>query len=308
MNFPDYYAILGVPRFYATQDEIRAAYLKQIRYFHPDAGNVPPEIATKRTQTLNLIYSVLKDPQKKRAYDGALAEELEKNNNNYQSNQKQQQQQAAAPTKKTKKTPAIAYTLCIIASVLAIVGCIVFAVMISPSQSDVKVPTFVTPAPTVSTPAPTFRPIPTPPPTITPRPTVTLTPALLPPNGRIVYPSSEGYPEDGCGLITIEAGSNANYYVKLRDVYTNDVVLSFFVRAGMSVDANIPFGEYVLTYACGDEWYGYTRLFGEDTSYNRADETFLFEDYGNSVTWWEVELYLQTNGNLDTEEIEKEEF
>lgn len=139
-------------------------------------------------------------------------------------------------------------------------------------------------------------------------PTPALTPSQLPYNGRIVYPSSEGYPESGCGVITIEASNNENYYVKLRDVHTNDVVLSFIVHAGMSVDANIPFGEYVLTYAYGNEWYGYEDLFGPDTSYAIADDTFLFEDYGDSVTWWKVELYLHYNGNLDTESLDSDEF
>lgn len=68
-HFEDYYAILGVPRFYATQDEIRSAYLKQVKFFHPDANNVPPEIAQQKTQHLNNIYDVLKNPKTKRIYD-----------------------------------------------------------------------------------------------------------------------------------------------------------------------------------------------------------------------------------------------
>lgn len=65
----DYYALLGVPKFCSSQDEIRRAYLAQARFFHPDAGNVSPEIAHQKMQQLNTIYDTLKDPDARRLYD-----------------------------------------------------------------------------------------------------------------------------------------------------------------------------------------------------------------------------------------------
>ena len=65
----DYYALLGVPKFCSSQDEIRRAYLAQARFFHPDAGNVTPEIAHQKMQELNAIYDTLRDPDAKRLYD-----------------------------------------------------------------------------------------------------------------------------------------------------------------------------------------------------------------------------------------------
>ena len=62
----DYYALLGVPKFCSSQDEIRRAYLAQARFFHPDAGNVTPEIAHQKMQELNAIYDTLRDPDAKR--------------------------------------------------------------------------------------------------------------------------------------------------------------------------------------------------------------------------------------------------
>lgn len=69
----DYYALLGVPKFCSSQDEIRRAYLAQARFFHPDAGNVTPEIAHQKMQELNAIYDTLRDPDAKRLYDATVS-------------------------------------------------------------------------------------------------------------------------------------------------------------------------------------------------------------------------------------------
>lgn len=68
----DYYALLGVPRFTASQDEIRKAYRAQIAFFHPDKGYVNEHIALERTQQLNEAYDTLKNPARKAAYDEEL--------------------------------------------------------------------------------------------------------------------------------------------------------------------------------------------------------------------------------------------
>jgi len=73
----DYYALLGVPRFTASQDDIRKAYWAQIAFFHPDKGYVNEHIALERTQQLNEAYDTLKNPAKRAEYDAALSEYLE---------------------------------------------------------------------------------------------------------------------------------------------------------------------------------------------------------------------------------------
>jgi len=65
----DYYALLGVPRFTASQDDIRKAYRTQIAFFHPDKGYVNENIALERTQQLNEAYDTLKNPSRKAVYD-----------------------------------------------------------------------------------------------------------------------------------------------------------------------------------------------------------------------------------------------
>lgn len=66
MKFKDYYATFGLPRT-ATQDEIKRAYRKLARKFHPDVSKQPD--AELRFKELGEAYAVLKDPEKRAAYD-----------------------------------------------------------------------------------------------------------------------------------------------------------------------------------------------------------------------------------------------
>ncbi len=66
MKFKDYYEILGVPRS-ATQDDVKRAYRKLARKYHPDVSKDPD--AEARFKELGEAYAVLKDPEKRAAYD-----------------------------------------------------------------------------------------------------------------------------------------------------------------------------------------------------------------------------------------------
>lgn len=64
----DYYEILGVKKD-ATEAEIKRAYKKMILKYHPDRNPDNKEMAREKSKEINEAYDVLKDPQKKAAYD-----------------------------------------------------------------------------------------------------------------------------------------------------------------------------------------------------------------------------------------------
>ncbi|MCB0204636.1 MAG: DnaJ domain-containing protein [Anaerolineae bacterium] len=67
MDYKDYYGILGISRD-ADSDEVRRAYRKMARTYHPDV-NPDKATATERFKDINEAYTVLSDSDKRRRYD-----------------------------------------------------------------------------------------------------------------------------------------------------------------------------------------------------------------------------------------------
>lgn len=63
-----YYGILGLNPT-ATYEEIRQAYRKLSKLYHPDTTNFSPLQAKRKFQQLNEAYVILSNPQKRSLYD-----------------------------------------------------------------------------------------------------------------------------------------------------------------------------------------------------------------------------------------------
>lgn len=90
MDFVDYYKTLGIAK-NASQEDIKKAYRKLARKFHPDVNPNDKE-AHKKFQQINEAHEVLSDPEKRKKYD--QYGENWKHADQYEQ-ARQQQQQAA---------------------------------------------------------------------------------------------------------------------------------------------------------------------------------------------------------------------
>jgi hypothetical protein len=92
----DYYAILGVPPT-ASLEEIRLAYRRQARAYHPDLSTDPH--AEERFKEINEAYGVLANSEKRQAYDYFTADAPET------SPATEEPEPAAAPAQETAAPP-----------------------------------------------------------------------------------------------------------------------------------------------------------------------------------------------------------
>src|SRR5216117_2629458 len=67
VQFRDYYETLGVPKT-VTEDEIRSAFRKLARKYHPDVAK-DKKAAEEKFKEINEAYEVLGDPEKRKKYD-----------------------------------------------------------------------------------------------------------------------------------------------------------------------------------------------------------------------------------------------
>ena len=115
------------------------------------------------------------------------------------------------------------------------------------------------------------------------------------------------YDSDITSVLEIKLAKNDStnyYYIKVVECDSDKEVQSVFMYPGTTIEIPVPLGTYNIKYACGETWYGFTNYFGPYGSYAKADDVFEFTyEYGHTIT-----LYPVTNGNLTTENIPLSSF
>ena len=123
---------------------------------------------------------------------------------------------------------------------------------------------------------------------------------------------------------TVSAGNDMDYYIYLEYIgrpesttvkrslksnasspYESDI--AFYVKAGQTVEVEVPIGVYRLYYAAGYEFYGTSDLFLSSEMYTSEELLDFYADkkyyQGHSIT-----LYAVENGNFDTDPVDPANF
>lgn len=71
MEKQNFYQLLGIDK-YASFEKIKKAYREKVHVWHPDRNSHQIDKAEEMTKLLNMAYSILRDPKKRRNYDNML--------------------------------------------------------------------------------------------------------------------------------------------------------------------------------------------------------------------------------------------
>ena len=126
----------------------------------------------------------------------------------------------------------------------------------------------------------------------------------MPSNGDILISPVK---EQLCPLSVSVMGNN-NYYIYLDCMNGASNDMSFMVSPNSCAEVLVPLGEFEIYYTYGNLWGGTEHLFGSSAPYYKCEGYFSFYDDGQHYQGWSLELYPQTNGNMDTEIIPADQF
>jgi len=138
-------------------------------------------------------------------------------------------------------------------------------------------------------------------------------PLAPPPVDLVAQPVEQGVlynntGRDALAPLNIVTDPDRDYFVKLIEVTTGENAMGIFVRGGSVAEFEVPLGSYEVRYASGLTWYGLGDLFGPETSYAKAAETFAFTEDADGYVGYTLTLIMQEGGNLDTLAIAPESF
>ncbi len=255
------------------------AYKALVGKYHPDR-NPNCEKSLRAMQAINASYEVLSDPSRRSMHDKWIAEQVELHERSKQQSEtterevprpKQNTQRPASPPTpppppppepKPQQKDSSNSGGCGCLALLAIGAVALIVVLPSLDTSSSR-----------SSSSPPSTPAIYPNSENTPQPTPFSEPVVpLPENGELVVKANYSL----AAPFEIKSQTGENYLVKLVDANTGQDVMTVFVRGGETVETRAPLGSFHVKYASGDTWYGYEHLFGPETTYTKADETFAF--------------------------------
>lgn len=94
-----------------------------------------------------------------------------------------------------------------------------------------------------------------------------------------------------------EAGKNYCIQLSTKD---GEIVLKAYFEGGKEFKTFVPCGEYYVTYAYGDTWYGAERLFGNLTMFERGRNPLVFYFDGLQFQGHILKLTKVIDGNFPT--------
>lgn len=137
------------------------------------------------------------------------------------------------------------------------------------------------------------------------------TPQIIPPNS--IMPELQ-FPESGSTIqyqhatgttanftVISGEGKTENCIVKLETWNEGLPIVELFIRAGEKAETStIPLNSYRIKYACGNQWYGRSEMFGRGTQISIGIQPLQFWQSGNTIHGNILTLTKKVNGNFKT--------
>ncbi len=117
-----------------------------------------------------------------------------------------------------------------------------------------------------------------------------------------------GPPADGVAPFEIRAPFGQDVLARISTFLEKQDVVELYIHGGRSLEVLLPLGTYELRYAIGSKWYGFDDLFGSQTQYQKAKDTFRLRETRDAYEGVSIELVPQVGGNLATGRLKPGEF
>jgi hypothetical protein len=120
----------------------------------------------------------------------------------------------------------------------------------------------------------------------------------LPLSGIFRIANRDKYSPNRSAPFKINNSPDANTLMKLISVSGGAEVMSIFIRAGQTIEVDVPIDSYKAKIASGQIWYGNSVRFGPTTNYAKLDAVLTFTIEGSQRIGHEITLTRMRDGNL----------